>query len=76
MVGGANNILAQARKAVEAREFQWAAELTDYVLAIDAGNSDAKQLKAAALTGLGERQVNATARNYYLTAAQFLREGG
>ena len=29
-------------------------------------------LKATALTELGERQVNATARNYYLTAAQFL----
>lgn len=47
-------------------------ELTDHVLAVDAGNSHARQLKAAALTELGERQVNATARNYYLTSAQFL----
>ncbi len=72
IAGGADNMLGRARKALEAGEFQWAAELTDYVLAVDAGNTEAKRLKAAALTELGERQVNATARNYYLTSAQFL----
>ena len=63
------------REAIEAGEFQWGAELTNYVLAVDARNADAKQLKAMALTELGERQVNATARNYYLTSAQFLPNG-
>jgi len=72
MAGGAGNLLARVRGAVEAGEFQWAAELSDYVLAVDPGNADAKRLKAAALTELGERQVNATARNYYLSSAQFL----
>jgi alkyl sulfatase BDS1-like metallo-beta-lactamase superfamily hydrolase len=46
--------------------------LTDYVLTVDAANAAARQIKATALTELGERQVNATARNYYLTSAQFL----
>ncbi len=32
----------------------------------------ARRLKAQALTELAERQVNAIARNYYLTTAQFL----
>lgn len=72
IAGGADAMLSRARKALEGGEFQWAAELTDYVLAVHAGNDEAKQLKAAALTELGERQVNATARNYYLTSAQFL----
>ena len=72
MAGGADSMLERAREALEAGEFQWAAELTDYVLAVDAANGTAKQLKAPALTELGERQVNATARNYYLTSAQFL----
>ncbi len=76
MVGGIDNMLARARKAIEAGEFQWAAELADYVLAVDAGNTDAKQLKAAALTELAERQVNATARNYYLTSALYLLKDG
>lgn len=72
LVGGASAMLARASSAFEAGDFQWAAELSDYLLAIHAGNIDARHLKAAALTQLGERQINATARNYYLTSAQFL----
>lgn len=72
MAGGIDGILGRARQAIERGEFQWAAELTDYVLAVDEVNAAAKRLKATALTELGQRQVNATARNYYLTSAQFL----
>lgn len=75
MAGGIDAILARARHAIEGGDFQWAAELADHVLVVDAQHAAAKQLKAAALTELGERQVNATARNYYLTSAQFLRNG-
>jgi len=75
LVGGTDIMLGRARAALEASDFQWAAELADHVLAINAGNADARQIKAAALTELGERQVNATARNYYLTSAQFLLNG-
>jgi alkyl sulfatase BDS1-like metallo-beta-lactamase superfamily hydrolase len=32
----------------------------------------ARQIKAQALTALAEQQVNAIARNYYLTTAQYL----
>lgn len=72
MAGGSEKMLARAREAVEAKEFQWGAELTDYVLAIEPANMAAKEIKARALTELGERQINATARNYYLTTAQYL----
>jgi alkyl sulfatase BDS1-like metallo-beta-lactamase superfamily hydrolase len=72
MSGGANQVLSRARDALPAGDFQWAAELADYVLAVDTENVDAKRIKAQALTELGERQVNATARNYYLSAAQYL----
>lgn len=75
LVGGAGAMLARTREALAAGVFQWAAELADFVLAVDAGNGEARQLKAAALTELGERQVNATARNYYLTSARFLLGG-
>lgn len=75
LAGGVDEMLARAREAIEAHEFQWAAELADHVLAVDIGDVDAKDLKAKALTELGERQVNATARNYYLTSAQFLLKG-
>jgi alkyl sulfatase BDS1-like metallo-beta-lactamase superfamily hydrolase len=42
------------------------------VLANDSASAGAKRIKAQALTELGERQINAIARNYYLSAAQYL----
>jgi alkyl sulfatase BDS1-like metallo-beta-lactamase superfamily hydrolase len=72
LIGGADPVLSRARDALATREFQWAAELADYVLAVDRMNLDARRIKAQALTELGERQINATARNYYLSAAQYL----
>ena len=70
--GGRDPLLAKARRALADEEFQWAAELADYVLAVDSGHVEAKHLKATALTELGERQISAIARNYYLSAAQYL----
>lgn len=72
MIGGVGQALSRARDALTAGDFQWAAELTDYALAVESDNVDAKRIKAQALTELGERQINATARNYYLSAAQYL----
>ena len=70
--GGISRILSRANAALDAEEFQWAAELSDHVLEVDDTSVDAKRIKARALTELGERQVNATARNYYLSSAQYL----
>ena len=72
LAGGRGQVLSRARRAIGDKEFQWAAELADYVLAIDDGNVEARRLKAVALTELGERQTNAIARNYYLSAARYL----
>ena len=72
MSGGVDQVLSRARDALAAGEFQWAAELADYVLAVDGKNVKAKKIKVQALTELGERQINANARNYYLSAAQYL----
>lgn len=70
--GGTGKMIAQAKEALKAKQFQWGAELADHVLVLDTANVAAKEIKATALAELGERQVNATARNYYLTLAQFL----
>ena len=72
LAGGRDQVLSRARRALVSKDFQWAAELTDYVLAVDGANVDAKRVKATALTELGERQISAIARNYYLSAAQYL----
>jgi alkyl sulfatase BDS1-like metallo-beta-lactamase superfamily hydrolase len=72
LIGGSDQVLARGREALAAREFQWAAELADYVLATDGANAAAKRIKAQALIELGERQTNAIARNYYLSSAMYL----
>jgi alkyl sulfatase BDS1-like metallo-beta-lactamase superfamily hydrolase len=72
LAGGRDQILTRAREAIAAGDFTWAAELADCVLATDSVNVSAKRLKAQALTELGERQISAIARNYYLTSAMYL----
>ena len=72
LIGGPDQVVARARDALDAREFKWAAELADYVLANDSANAGAKRIKAQALIELGERQINAIARNYYLSSATYL----
>jgi len=72
LIGGPDRVLARGREALAAHEFKWAAELADYVLANDGANTGAKRLKAQALIELGERQINAIARNYYLSSAMYL----
>jgi alkyl sulfatase BDS1-like metallo-beta-lactamase superfamily hydrolase len=75
LLGGPDQVLARGREATAARDFKWAAELADYVLANDGANVAAKRLKAQALMELGERQMNAIARNYYLSSAMYLLRG-
>lgn len=72
LAGGREQVLSRARRALAGQDFQWTAELSDYVLAVDGGHVEARRLKANALTELGERQISAIARNYYLSAAQHL----
>ena len=72
MLGGEAAVLMRAREALATSEFQWAAELTDFILASQPEHVEARRLKAAAFTELGERQMNAGARNYFLSSAQYL----
>jgi alkyl sulfatase BDS1-like metallo-beta-lactamase superfamily hydrolase len=72
LIGGRDQVLVRGREALAAREFKWAAELADYVLANDSANAGAKRIKAQALTELGEQQMNAIGRNYYLSSAMYL----
>ena len=69
IAGGKERILKEAAKAVSDGEYQWTLELTDYLLVLEPESHKARNLKAQALRALGERQIAATARNYYLTRA-------
>jgi alkyl sulfatase BDS1-like metallo-beta-lactamase superfamily hydrolase len=72
LAGGVPQTLSRGNEALARGDFRWAAELADFVLAVDGASADAKRLKAQALTELGERQTSANARNYYLSVAQHL----
>ena len=72
LIGGPDQVLVRAREALAVRAFKWAAELADYVLANDSAHAGARRIKAQALIELGERQINAIARNYYLSSAMYL----
>jgi alkyl sulfatase BDS1-like metallo-beta-lactamase superfamily hydrolase len=69
MVGGVNNLVAEAEKALQAGEYQWAAELADMILAVDSENESGREIKIEALLNLGEATYNTNARHYYFTQA-------
>lgn len=74
MVGGIKMIEKNARQALKDQDFQWAAELSDRLLALDADNKSYKSIKAEALRGLAEHIETALGRNYYHTVADELEK--
>jgi alkyl sulfatase BDS1-like metallo-beta-lactamase superfamily hydrolase len=75
LAGGTNVLFQEAKKALEQEEYQWAAELSDMLLALIPDNKDVKKVKREALTELGLRSYNSNNRSYYLSQAKELKEG-
>lgn len=73
LAGGADKLQNKADAALKAKDYQWAAQLADHLIALDADAAAPKLVKADALTGLAQNLLTATGRNYYLTVAQQLR---
>lgn len=73
-LGGARKVRAAAQAALASGDPRWAAELADAVMMTAADDRAALRIKADSLAALAEQQINAIARNYYLTVAQRLRE--
>jgi len=69
LAGGEKLLFERARKALDKKDYQWTLELIDQFLQLNPENTQARNIKASALKALGERQIAATARNYYLTQA-------
>lgn len=53
---GVSKLLEQAREALRAKDFQWALELSSYVLIMNPGHREATEIKLDCLTSLGSRQ--------------------
>ncbi|GAA2090093.1 alkyl/aryl-sulfatase [Kitasatospora saccharophila] len=72
LMGGREAVLAEARKAADGGDHQWAAELARHLVRIDTTDREARQVKADALRRIGYTTPNSNWRNYYLTAAREL----
>ncbi|MDE2363021.1 MAG: MBL fold metallo-hydrolase [Hyphomicrobiales bacterium] len=74
-MGGAEAVVARARKDFEKGEFRWVAEVMSRVVYADPKNAEARELNAAAFDQLGYMSESATWRNAYLFGAHELRNG-
>lgn len=75
LAGGESAMVRQIEAAAAAGEDQWVLQLTDYVLRGDPGNAVARNARIDALVRLAAAEVNANARNYYLTSMHELKDG-
>jgi len=74
LMGGRDRVLAEARRAYDASDRKFAAQLATYLIRIDANDLDARRLKAAVFRQLGYATINSTWRGLYLTAANVLEK--
>ncbi len=69
MMGGRGAVLEAAFAAYEKSDYQWAAELSTFLIRINNEDLKAKEIKAASFRQLGYANMNINWRNWYLTSA-------
>ncbi|MCM3924259.1 MBL fold metallo-hydrolase [Frankia sp. AiPs1] len=74
-MGGADAVLAAARRYRDDGDLRFAAQLLNHAVFADPASADARELLADVYTRLGFGAENGPWRNFYLTGAQELRGG-
>lgn len=74
-LGGTDAVVAHARRAFDAGDLRWAAELLDHAIFADPAHAGATELQAETLERLGFGSENGTWRNVFLVGATELRHG-
>ncbi|MGW8564582.1 alkyl/aryl-sulfatase [Isoptericola sp. NPDC055881] len=72
---GRDAILAEGRRAVDAGDYRWAAQVLHHLVFADPDDAEAKDLQADAYEQLGYQAEGPQWRGIFLTAARELREG-
>lgn len=72
LAGGKDKFFTQARKAYNAGDFRWSAELADTLLRVEPGNEDAITLKAWSMKALAYEADSANERNFLITESNML----
>ncbi|MFC2074752.1 alkyl/aryl-sulfatase [Bdellovibrionota bacterium] len=74
-MGGPRKVLRKARKSYKKGDYRWVAQVVNHVVFANPENQKARDLQADALEQLGYQAESGSWRNFYLTAAQELRQG-
>lgn len=74
-MGGADAVIEKARKAYDAGDYRWVAEVMKQVVYADPKNQKARDLQADAFEQLGYQAESGPWRNFYLSGAKELRAG-
>lgn len=72
LMGGREAVFKAAKKAFEANEHQWAAELLTHLIRVNNNDREARKLKADSLRQLAYKTENINWRNWYITSAREL----
>ncbi len=72
-MGGAGAVLVEGRRAFDAGDYRWVAELVNHLVFAEPGNTAARALQADALEQLGYQAESGPWRDFYLTGAFELR---
>jgi len=74
-MGGADNLLRQARASFDQGDYRWVAEVVNHLVFAEPDNAAARSLLADAYEQLGYQAESGPWRNVYLTGALELRQG-
>jgi alkyl sulfatase BDS1-like metallo-beta-lactamase superfamily hydrolase len=74
-MGGADLVIAEARRAFDTGDYRWAAEILNHLLFADPAHEPARALQADVFERLGFGAENGTWRSAYLAGATELRKG-
>ena len=73
--GSEEELFLSLQQAIEAKDMQWALQLSDSLLALNYKNDSTKKLRQEAIQFIGDRATNPNKRNYFLSSANELNDG-
>jgi alkyl sulfatase BDS1-like metallo-beta-lactamase superfamily hydrolase len=73
--GGIDALVAKAQASFDSGDYRWVLQVLQHAVWADPAHQDARELAAKAADQLGFQSENGPWRNFYLTAAQELRQG-
>ncbi|HEX4879537.1 MAG TPA: alkyl sulfatase dimerization domain-containing protein, partial [Limnobacter sp.] len=76
LAGGMDALVGKAQTAHDQGDYRWSAELLKHAVYADPAHAGAKALLASCFEQMGYQAESAPWRNFYLTGALELREGG